>query len=814
MLGAVAVYWAAAVIGAAWSGQPAVPGFYAGIAVVAAIVFPAAVLWVIRFRNRERSHEAAYDAVTTNLPGVVYRRVLRPDGTIEYSFIGERIRDFLAVGPDSLVGIPNIHRKFVHPDDLAAWEEALRKSAADLSLFDVEARVLRLGPPFGEAGWDRSIARPRRLPSGEIVWDGIALDITDRKKAEAASRDAELKFRGFAETAPVGIALGRFPDTTIIYANDEMARILGYKRSELIGQTAQLFIADPQDLENTIAALAATRVLKNHEFEVRRKDGSVISILASLSLMDLDGRSTLLIGGGYDITERKRAEEELRKLTSVVEQSPNIIVITDTEGRIEYVNPKFTAITGYTPEEAVGRTPSMLNSGTTPTEKYKALWETVVTGGVWHGEIMNRKKNGDFYWCRETIGPIRDVRGKITRLLAIEEDITEKRKIEEQLREAQKLESIGQLTGGIAHDFNNLLTVVLGNLELLSERVADNADLLRIAEQARRGALSAAELTQRLLAFGHRQPLHPEIVDLGGLATHMLGLLRRTLDATIALQSNLAAGLWQTLVDPVQVESAILNLVLNARDAMPAGGTITIETANRSLDAAAAAAYPNAAPGDYVMLAVSDTGSGMPPDVAARAFEPFFTTKEVGKGTGLGLSMIHGFITQSGGFVSLNTVAGHGTRVELYIPRTAVTRAAVAAAPAPVSDQAGRGETVLVVEDSPDVRALAATLLRGIGYQVREAGDGPSALAALENGAPIDVIFADIVMPGGMTGVDLAREARRRRPGIKVLFTTGYGREKVSEADVDAEPGTALINKPYRKADLARLMRQVLEGTR
>ncbi|MEE9140841.1 MAG: PAS domain-containing protein [Alphaproteobacteria bacterium] len=554
-------------------------------------------------------------------------------------------------------------------------------------------------------------------------------------------------------------------------------------------------------------------------------DGNVVAITCLLDDKPHDftaeDRDLLLVFGqriGMEIerhhllNERKRAEEELHKLSRVVEQSSSMIQITDTKGRIEYVNPKFTEVTGYAPAEAIGRTPAMLKSGTTPSKTYKDLWETLTSGNEWHADILNRKRNGEFYWCRESISPIRDASGQVTHFLAIEEDITERRKIDEHLREAQKMEAVGQLTGGIAHDFNNLLTVIGGNLELLAERVENDDGLRKLVATAEEGARRAAELTQKLLAFSRRQPLHPEVINLGELVSGMTGMLRCTLGETIEVETVIPEGLWQTRADPGQVENALLNLAINARDAMPKGGSLTIETADVRLDDVAAAKHADAAPGDYVMLAVTDTGSGMPPEVVERVFEPFFTTKEVGKGTGLGLSMVYGFARQSGGFVDIESEPGKGTRVELYLPTAEAREGRPAEADETRKDYRGQDETVLVVEDDKEVRALAVSILTGLGYHVLEAENGPAALAVMDSREPVDLLFTDLVMPGGMNGRELAEEARRRNPGLRVLFTSGYIDEWRASAE-DAQGRPRLIDKPYRRRNLARAVREILEDT-
>ncbi len=389
-------------------------------------------------------------------------------------------------------------------------------------------------------------------------------------------------------------------------------------------------------------------------------------------------------------------------------------------------------------------------------------------------------------------------------------DITDRLEIEQQLRQAQKMEAVGQLTGGVAHDFNNLLAVIIGNLEFLinelpvdDEREARAATVMRAAERG-------AELTQRLLAYSRQQPLAPQAVDFNALVSDMMEMLRRTLGETIEVETVLADGLWESCADPGQLEAALLNLAVNARDAMPDGGRLTIETGNIELDELDAPVRSgDVGAGQYVMLAVTDTGSGMPEDVRERAFEPFFTTKEVGKGTGLGLSMIFGFCKQSGGYVTIESAANRGTGVRLYLPR--ITKA-VGARPAPAANGAeakGDGETVLVVEDDPDVREVTVTLLKGLGYSVLAAPDGETALELAESTGPIALLVTDVVLKGELSGRETAEALTARRPELGVLYMSGYTLNSILHHG-RLDDGVVLLQKPFRKTDLATKVSQAM----
>jgi nitrogen-specific signal transduction histidine kinase len=395
----------------------------------------------------------------------------------------------------------------------------------------------------------------------------------------------------------------------------------------------------------------------------------------------------------------------------------------------------------------------------------------------------------------------------------VEERTAQLREREEALRQAQKMEAIGQLTGGIAHDFNNLLTGIVGSLDLMQTRIAqgrtDSID--RYAKAAMSSANRAAALTHRLLAFARRQPLDPKPVNVNQLIASMEDLLRRTIGESIAMELVTAGGLWSTLCDPNQLESAILNLAINARDAMPDGGRLTIETANSHLDNAYAAAQRDVAPGQYVAICVTDTGAGMPPDVIARAFDPFFTTKPLGQGTGLGLSMVYGFAKQSEGHVRIYSEVGQGTTVRIYLPRhggVAEDEASGTGLTAP--PRAEPGQTVLVVEDDPVVRNLVVEVLQDIGYRTLEAADGPGGLKILHSSARIDLLVSDVGLPG-LNGRQLADQGRERRPDLKVLFITGYA-ENATIANGFLDPGMAMITKPFAVEHLAMRIREMIDS--
>ena len=382
---------------------------------------------------------------------------------------------------------------------------------------------------------------------------------------------------------------------------------------------------------------------------------------------------------------------------------------------------------------------------------------------------------------------------------------------EEALRQSQKMEAIGQLTGGVAHDFNNLLQIIIGNLDTILHNLGDDTPRLkRAANQALNGARRAAALTQRLLAFSRRQPLDPKPLNVNALVTSLSEMVHRTLGETVSVETVLAAGLWRVEADANELEAAILNLAVNARDAMPEGGRLTIETTNTHIDEAYAANYAEVAPGQYVCISISDTGRGMDETTIAHAFEPFFTTKPVGKGTGLGLSQVYGFVKQSGGHVKIYSEIGQGTTIKIYLPRL-VSAEMNTEEKIEIAIPDGDGEeTILVLEDDDDVRTFSVEVLRTLGYRVIEAHDGPSALRLLERQTRVDMLFSDVVLPGGMTGAQVAEHARELRPQLKVLFTTGYARNAIIHHG-RLDKGVRLITKPFSSGELAAKIRDALD---
>jgi PAS domain S-box-containing protein len=481
----------------------------------------------------------------------------------------------------------------------------------------------------------------------------------------------------------------------------------------------------------------------------------------------------------------------------------------DEAGRITEWNSQAQKLFGWSREEAVGRLLGTLIVPPRYRERHAAglgrflrTHEGTILGQRFEIEALRR--DGSEFKVEVAVTALRRGGGYVFN--AFIRDLTEKIAAEAQLRQSQKMDAIGQLTGGVAHDFNNILTVITGTIEILEEGVAGRPNLAALAHMIDDAATRGADLTRQLLAFARKQPLEPRDTDVNTLIVETAKLLRPTLGEQIEIESMLGDDTWHTLIDPSQLSSGIVNLAVNARDAMPGGGKLTLETDNVVLDEAYARSNPEVKPGPYVMIAVSDTGTGIPQAIREKVFDPFFTTKATGKGTGLGLSMVYGFVKQSGGHIKIYSEEGHGTTIKLYLPRLADEGPKVAEqAPAPV---VGGHETILVVEDDELVRNYVIAQLNSLGYATLAAGGAAEALALVEGGAKFDLLFTDVIMPG-MNGRQLADALIRRWPSLRVLYTAGYTENAIVHHG-RLDPGVALLNKPYRKTDLAQKVREVL----
>ena len=516
---------------------------------------------------------------------------------------------------------------------------------------------------------------------------------------------------------------------------------------------------------------------------------------------------------GREIAEAKRHSLESR-LSDVLRLSSEAIISVNSDGRIEFFNWGAESIFGYEAEEILGRPMESLMPESARVA-HRTHVESFAQGPLTRrpmgarSELSGLRKDGSEFPAIISISKI-EVDDEVL-FTAIVHDISDRKKVEEQLLHAQKLESVGRLTGGIAHEFNNLLMVIFGNLEMIEDQLGEDDSLKELTSSALDGARRGAILTQGLLAFSRKQKLEHGSVDLNGIIHNMQQLFQKTLGETIKVRVELEEGLWPVLTDPGQIEATLLNLVVNASDAMPKGGTITLRTSNRTIDEDIPHLIDILPPGDYCALEVIDTGIGMASDVKQHAFEPFYTTKDVGKGTGLGLSMVYGFAKQSGGHVEFVSEAGKGTTMRLYLPRSKEQQRDVLEEADQFKKTRNGGGTILVLEDDSEVRALAVIQLTALGYEVIEAEDGLTALAILEERSDIDLLFADMVLSGGKSGPEIVQEAREKYPNLRAVFVTGYYDKHIVNLNVDGND-IAILRKPYVKSELAKTIAAVMNS--
>ena len=759
-------------------------------------------------RELQASEERLQDIIS-NVPGVVYQFKIDAKGRSSFPYVSETIRNILGLDPSEIMEDPETWLGIVHADDRPGLDDSIAETHRTLKPWLWEGRMARAS---GEMGWFRASSTPRKLEDGSVQWNGLVLDITERKLAELALEESQSRFKDFAESASdwfwemdsdlrFTTAPGRYGQVSELRTKAD----LGCRRSELSG-----FGADPEVWAAHEQTLRERQPFRDFTYHRQTPDGRVKHVRTSgKPVFGEDGEFLGYRGTASDITalieaRASKAETE-KRLARAMELSPGVFALFDSDDRLVICNEQYRAIL-ETPMVAI-------EPGVTFEELIRASAAHVGIGEsdeeteAWVAKRLDRRRRpAQSYDFRRSDGEWIEISDFILEdgsAFTVGNVITERKRMEAELRQAQKMEAVGNLTGGVAHDFNNLLGVIIGNTELLEDRLGgEDKQLSAIVRAATRGS----ELTQRMLAFSRQQPLRPQSVDLQALVSGMSELLVRTLGETIDVETRTAPDLWNVSADPGQVENALLNLALNARDAMPGGGKLTIACENTYLDAAYAARNPEVEPGDYLALVVSDDGMGMSAQTRARAFDPFFTTKDVGEGSGLGLSMIYGFAKQSGGQVTIYSEEGRGTTVKLYLPR---------AGEAPdrgtshqdADTPRGRDEVILVIEDDPDVRDLSVQMLEGLGYRVINVPHAAGARELLANGTQVDLVLSDVVLPGGTSGPEFAEEVRS---DLNVIFMSGYPAEAATRNGL-LGPDKILLNKPFQRRQLAKALRIALD---
>jgi two-component system cell cycle sensor histidine kinase/response regulator CckA len=649
------------------------------------------------------------------------------------------------------------------------------------------------------------------IPGEPRLLLSIFRDITKRREAEQKLRESEEKFRSVAEQSPNMIYINK--GGKVVYVNQRCVDMMGYSKEEFYAPGFSFFdLIAPEHIPLVKENFSKHKIGKEipiYEYVLLTKEGRRIVGLHSTRLMSFEGQQAIL-GIVTDVTQHRHAEEELRILYRAVEQSPSSIVITDAKGTIEYVNPKFTEVTGYTFEEAKGQNPRILKSGYTAAEEYAKLWETILSGKEWRGEFYNKKKNGEQFWEFASISPVRDSSGTITHFLAVKEDITQRKLLEQQLYHARKMESLGTLASGIAHDFNNILGIILGYASMLREKYLgpekSGVYLDSIVKAAERGA----GLVRQILTFARKSEFKLELVDVNSIIGELTTMLGETFPKTISLSLQLEKALPPLSVDRTQIHQALLNLCVNARDAMADHGAISIRTRlvrGKSL----AARFAVVSDANYVEISVSDTGSGIDETTKARIFEPFFTTKEVGKGTGLGLSVVFGVVEAHQGFVDVDSELGLGSTFRVYLPLPLGTVIASEEGSALGQDVEGGSETVLVVEDEELMLGFVVTVLERKGYHVLVARDGEEAVEVYAKAKDaIHLVLSDFGLPK-LDGWDACLRMKELNPGVRIVLASGYLDPHLKSEILNGGIG-AFVGKPYSPNEILKAVRVVLDS--
>ncbi|SFJ60687.1 PAS domain S-box protein [Planctomicrobium piriforme] len=700
----------------------------------------------------------------------------------------------------------------VHPDDRELTQRVWKSAIAAGGIYKVEHRLRR------RDGVYRNMAVrgvPVLAEDGAILeWIGVHTDITEQKEVEHSLRSSEERFRTFMDHSP---ALAWVADVSgrVLYANATYRQSLQLPVSDPVGQS--IFGLFPEKiaqihLQSTLEVAASKRIVEVIEPGIRA-DGSQGEFLVYKFPVPHNGDNAAVGAMAIDVTERNRAQKALLLRDRAIGATTQGIVITDPSidgNPIIYVSPGFTRLTGYRADEAVGRNCRFLQGADTDPKSVTRLRKAVRTGEACNVEMVNYKKDGKSFWNELTITPLRDADGLLTNFVGVQTDVTERRRMADQLREAQKMEAIGQLAGGVAHDFNNYLTVINGYSDLLLQRLPPDDPQREMLVQIRRAGEHSAHLTNQLLALGRKQMVAPRIVDVNRIVREGVRMLRGVLGEDIELKVHLASDLWPVWVDPGLLQQVLMNLAVNARDAMLVGGLLTIETSNLQLDEAFVRDHPESQLGKHVLLSVTDTGMGMSAETLLRVFEPFFTTKPPGKGTGLGLSVVHGIVRQAHGHVEIKSSVGHGATVRIYLPSSQHAVDEHDLPIMPIVEVRGI-ETVLLVEDEPGVRSLSQHILTSHGFQVLTAANGQAALAvAAKYPGRIDLLVTDVVMPE-LSGGKLAEQLLRQRPEIRVLFTSGYADDAVVRHGVLHEL-VSFLPKPFTPLALALKVREVLDA--
>jgi len=641
------------------------------------------------------------------------------------------------------------------------------------------------------------------------ILEGIAAHIGSalmRKQAEQALAESETRYKALHNASFGGIAI--HDQGFILECNQGLSEMTGYQYSELIGMDGLLLIAERS--REAVMNNIRTGYEKPYEAFGLPKCGEEFHLQLEARNVPYKGKQVRAVEF-RNITERKRAEVERERLITAIEQGDDVVIITDVDGLIQYVNPAFETVTGYTREEVRGQNPRILKSGNHDESFYCNMWDTLTGGNTFHGRMINKRKDGSKYTEDATISPVRELAGNIVNYVAVKRDVTAQIQLEDQFAQAQKMESVGRLAGGVAHDFNNKLAIVNGYAEMALDMIDPSDPLRETIQEIHTAGKQSAGIVRQLLAFARKQTISPMQLDLNDTISSMLKMLQRLIGENIDLTWHPGRNLWQVKIDPSQVDQIMANLAVNARDAIEDVGKLIIETENVVVDEDHCWQYSYFVPGRYVMLAVSDNGCGMEKQVQDNLFEPFFTTKGVGKGTGLGLSTIYGIVKQNNGFINVYSEPGQGTTFKIYLPPNEEQESGSSPHLKESPKRIPTGsETVLLVEDEPAILKMGRGMLEKLGYKVLTAEKPEDALRlAEEYEDKIHILITDVVMPG-MNGRDLAAKVSISSPAIKTLYMSGYTADVIAHHGV-LDEGVYFIQKPFSMQDLAVKVREALE---
>ncbi|NJD67683.1 MAG: PAS domain S-box protein [candidate division NC10 bacterium] len=670
----------------------------------------------------------------------------------------------------------------------------------------VETQIVR---PDGECVFIEVRSVPI-LEDGRVAgFRGILRDVTERKRSELALRETYDLLKAVIDASTAGITILDREGNVKLWS-PAAERMFGWRKEEVLERPLPTVPSGRCEEHRVLRDRAlAGEALGGVEVIRRKKDGSPIDIsLWTAPLRDEQGGTTGIVGIMVDMTERKRTEAQIRLQAAALEAAANGIIITDRNGTIRWANAAFARLTGYTAEETIGRTPRLLRSGRHDQAFYHNLWETVLSGRVWQGEIVNRRKDGSLYTEAQTITPVPDEHGNIAHFIAIKQDMTEPKRLQENLRQAQKLAAIGLLAGGIAHDFNNLLNGIIGFAELALKELPEGSKGASYLSRVPRLGRQAAGLIGQMLAFARKAPLERRPLDLNPLLKEIRKLLRQTFPETITIQVEPALEALVANADPGEVQQIILNLATNARDAMPCGGALTLRLVPVTLTEASLGSHPHRRPGPFACLTVADTGTGIPSAIRDQIFEPFFTTKAPGHGTGLGLASVYGIVHQHEGWLEVETAEGQGSAFHVFLP---IVPTPTDATPSIKEAMPHGRETLLFVEDNPVSLEMGETLLNDLGYTVLAAADGVEALAVFRTHPDIALVLTDAIMPR-MGAVDLIPALRALNPDIQVLVCTGYAPDQIRRT-LNHLRISGYIRKPFSQGDLATAVRTAIDGS-